>query len=452
MVVELFESLLPKLSRGATITTDPLSRWSTYKAPNAAVTVNVTSELDVATTVRFCNEHGFTFLAQNGGSGWATFPGTKDLVIINLSNLNSVVLAADKTTAVIGGGARVYETITAADSADVLVLTGNCNGVGVLGALLGGGYGNLMGKIGGMGVDSILELRAVTADGAMRTINASQEPDLFWAMRGAGPNFGVVTSATVKACPTQKDKRIAWSGALIYTEDKLEQVVEAIQNIELIPHAVCFMYYGSSGPSNHVPVIIVTLWLFQGTPESGKASFKPLFDIGPVMDTTSILPYTEWNTSANPFCTHAERKPVFTAGLDKLDPKAWREVWNKYVEFQKLPTAHASAVLLEAYPNIELDAARTPLASFPHRAVRFQAAILTWYTDEQLDKAAVKCGKEIREVWRKSNGRDFNASYVNFAHGDEPLEEIYGDSLPRLRELKRKWDPEDRFNQWFNIQ
>jgi hypothetical protein len=360
--------------------------------------------------VRFCNEHGFTFLAQNGGSGWAAFPETKDLVIISLAGLNSVVVAEDKKTAVIGGGARTKETIAAADAADVLILTGNCNGVGVLGALLGGGYGNLMGMTGGFGVDSMLELRVVTADGALRTISASQEEDLFWAMRGAGPNFGIVTSATVKAYPTPKDERTAWSGALIYSEDELEQVVQAIQNIELAPHEVCFMYYGSSGPPNHAPVVIVTVWVFQGTPESGKATFKPLFNIGPMMDTTAILPYTEWNTAADPFCTHSERKPGFTAGLDNLDPKVWRQVWTKYVEFQKRPTAQATALLLEAYPSLDPKNGSVASAAFPHRSVRFHTAIMPWYTDEQLDETAVKFGKEVRELWRNSNGRDSNAS------------------------------------------
>ncbi|RYF40185.1 MAG: FAD-binding oxidoreductase, partial [Cytophagaceae bacterium] len=123
------------------------------------------------------------------------------------------------------------ETMTAADAAGVLVLTGNCNGVGTLGALLGGGYGNLLGQFG-LGVDTILEMRVVTADGQLRTISASNEKDLFWAMRGAGPNFGIVTAATVKAQPTSKDKRSAWCGALINSEDKLEQIVDAIQRLE----------------------------------------------------------------------------------------------------------------------------------------------------------------------------------------------------------------------------
>jgi FAD/FMN-containing dehydrogenase len=267
-----------------------------------------------------------------------------------------------------------------------------------------------MGQVG-FGVDTILEMRVVTASGEARTVTASQDPDLFWAMRGAGPNFGIVTSATVKAYPVAKDDRYAWCGALIYTDDKLERVVEAIQNLDLSARMVVFMYFCSSGPPSHAAMIIVTPWLYQGTAESGKAAFKTLYDIGPMVENTSVLPYTEWNTGANPFCAKDERKPACGAGLDRLDPQAWREVWDKYTEFQKKPSAQASVVLMEAYPlNDKRFADDVVPASFPYRGVRFNAAILPWYTDAGLDGEGLQCAKNIRELWTKSSGREVNAT------------------------------------------
>jgi hypothetical protein len=348
------------------------------------------------------------FLAQNGGNGWAAFQDIQDLVIIDISNLNSVTVANDKKTAVIGGGVRVHEVIAAADAADVVVCTGNCNGVGALGAFLGGGYGNLQGTFG-LGVDNILEMRVVTADGELRTISPSQHEELFWAMRGAGPNFGIVTEATVKAYPMSKDERTAFSGALIYTEDKLEQLFQAIQDLELTAQTVCFLYFASGGPPANTPMIIVTVWQLHGTTESGKEAFKCFFDIGPIVDTTAVVPYTQWNTGADAVCLHSGRKPSFTAGLNQLDPKTWRNVWNKFVEFQKKPTAENSVLLLESYPNSENAPIKTS-AAFPHRGVQFNAAIIPWYTDKGLDEEGVRCGKEIRELLRNSNGRGVNSS------------------------------------------
>jgi hypothetical protein len=329
--------------------------------------------------------------------------------MINLARLNNVTVAADKKTAIIGGGARVKGTIDAADAAGVRVLTGNCNGPGTLGILLAGGFGNLQGQVG-FGVDNILEMRVVTADGKLRTISASHDEDLFWAMRGAGPNFGIVVSATVKAYAMSEEERLAWCGALIYGEDKLEKVIEAVQNVELTSRMVMFCYYASSGPPYHAPVVIVTMWLHQGDAETGKVAFKSLYDIGPMMEQTGMAPYPEWNTGGNPFQAQGERKPTFGVGLDKLDPQTWREVWDKYTEFQKKPTAHASVVLMEAYPMNETRFANQASASFPHRDVRFNVAILPWYSDQNLDDEGVQFGKVVRDLLRNNDGPDKHAT------------------------------------------
>jgi hypothetical protein len=173
---------------------------------------------------------------------------------------------------------------------------------------------------------------------------------------------------------------------------------------------VVFLYFASSGPPTHTPMIIVTPWLYRGDSGAGKVAFKSLYDIGPVMEQTNVMPYTEWNTGANPFQAQAERKPSFGAGLHKLDPQAWRNAWDKYIEFQKKPTAHASVVLMEAYPINETRLAGETSASFPHRNVRFNVAVLPWYTEPSLDDEAVQCGNAIRELWRSSSGRDTYAT------------------------------------------
>ena len=138
------------------------------------------------------------------------------------------------------------------------------------------------------------------------------------------------------------------------------------------------MLFRSSGPPDGPPVVVVTPWLFQGDPESGKAAYASLYEIGPMMDNTSIVPYTEWNAGADPFGRRSERKPSFGGGLDYLDPNAWRQVWNLFTKFQKRPTAHASFVLLEAYPMNETRFAGEASASFAHRNVRFNVNIGPW--------------------------------------------------------------------------
>lgn len=344
---------------------------------------------------------------QGGGNGWAEFSLSPNTVLIDLSTWKEVIVAADKKTAKIIGGATIKETIAAANAAGVVVQTGNCNSVGTIGALLGGGYGNTLGLFG-FGVDNILEFRVLTADGEVRTVSESQNPDLFWAMRGAGPNFGIVISATLKSYVLPEEERSAWSGALVFTGDKLDQVAQALQDLELSPEMVSFMYFASLGQPGDDPVIIVTLWQFQGTPETGRASFSSFFEIGPVADTTSVVPYTRWNEPGDPFCTKSERKPGYSAGLNSLHIETWRQIWDKFVSFQSKPGAHRTAVLLETFPMYDLRHEGRELTAFPHRDVRFQAIVIPWYNDPTIDDDAVRFGKDIREMWHATSGFERN--------------------------------------------
>ncbi|KAI1465028.1 FAD binding domain-containing protein [Daldinia caldariorum] len=443
--------LAPHLSRHDLISTEAPPRWSSFNAPHPAVVVNVETESDVAITVKYCTSKDIPFLAQNGGSGWAT---TFDLgpngVLVNLARLNQVTFNADKTQATIGGGSNISNTIAHSYAAGALIETGNCNCAGTLGAILGGGYGNLMGLYG-FGVDNILSLRVVTADGQLRDVTASSYPDLFWGLRGAGPNLGIVTSAVVKSYPATEKDMEAWTGSLVFSPDKLEEVVQAIQDLELQSDMNIFMYFISGGLPANEPAIVTTPFLYKGNVTSGRAAFASLYAIGPETDNTAVIPYNQWNAGGDAFCSFGGRKPSYGAGFQNMVPKTWRETWNEYVEFQKKPTAENSVVLLEAYSLTKARSVDPNSASFPYRNVNFNAVAIPWYNDTSLDSEAQSFGNAARDLWRATDGLAQTSTYINFAHGDEDLQVVYGSSLSKLQSIKHHYDPKDQFRQWFNI-
>ena len=353
--------------------------------------------------VKYCASKGIPFVAQNGGVGWAaTFDLGAHGVLIDLARLNQVTFNADKTRATIGGGARINETIAHASAASALVETGNCNCVGALGAILGGGYGNLMGLYG-FGVDNVVSMRVVTADGRIRDVTAASDADLFWALRGAGPNLGIVTSAVVKSYPVSQAGMLAWTGSLIFTPDKLEQVVQAIQDLELKPEMNIFLYFVSGGAPKNEPVILLTPFLYGGNATSGRAAFASLYALGPAADSTAVLPYESWNSGGDGFCTPGGRKPSYSVAMQNLVPSTWRQVWDKYVEFQKLPTAENSVVLMEAYSLTKARSFGPGSAAFSHRDVNFNAVIILWYSDAALDDQARAVGKSARDLWKATD-------------------------------------------------
>ncbi|KAI4219891.1 MAG: hypothetical protein L6R36_008008, partial [Xanthoria steineri] len=155
--------------------------------------------------------------------------------------LNHVSFNSARDQATIGGGTLISEAIQAAYTNNAQLTTGNCNCVGVLGAVLGGGYGNLMG-LNGFGVDTLLSLNYVNPAGKLTTVTPN-DTELWWALRGAGPNFGVVTSAVVKSQSVPQANNTAWLGQLIYSGGRLERVVSAINELKLEPKMNNFLYY-----------------------------------------------------------------------------------------------------------------------------------------------------------------------------------------------------------------
>ena len=299
------------------------------------------------------------------------------------------------------GGALISEVVARSNANDAQILTGNCNCVGTLGAALGGGYGFLMG-VYGFSVDNILSIDVVLANGSAVVVGPNRNPDLWWALRGAGPNFGIVTSAIMKAYPMPKAQNFAWMGSLFFTDDKLESAVQAIEDLVLEPRMSVYLYLVTSGPPSFTPTIAVAPF-YLGSEADGRAAFRPLLDIGPYNDTTTVVAYPDWNTGGDGFCIKGGRKPAYGAGFGKMIPKTLRQVWEAYKDFLKLPGTGSSAILVECYSLATAQAIPKSSSSFANRDIRFNAAIIPWYSNSSLDPQANAFGSKARDLLRATD-------------------------------------------------
>lgn len=443
--------LKPLLSSGASIvhTTSAIPRWSNFSAPAPGTVVNVATEADVAATVNFSNCNNIPYLAQNGGNGWSTtFTLGSNGIIINLRGLNTVTFNDAKTEATIGGGVSVAEAIDAAYAAGVAVQTGNCNCVGALGAYLGGGYGHLMGLYG-MGVDNLISVNLVQADGTLVTVTPESNPDLWWALRGAGPNFGIVTSAVIKSYPTAVSELTAWTGVMLFTDDKIEGLVQLVNDLPLGPDMGLFMYYINTG----APTVAALPWYYSSNETEAKAVFAPLYALEPYFDGTAMTPYNEWNAGGDVFCARGPYKPSYGAGLTTMVPETWRSVWDLYVEYSANNGTSSAVVLLEGYPLEKAQSIPASTAAFPHRStIKFNAVVMAAYEDTALQSVAQKFGSDVRELLYSTGSTDIRPSYVNFAYGDDSLTSLYGTNVEKLKTLKAQYDPSGKFSQWFPLE
>ena len=279
---------------------------------------------------------------------------------------------------------------------------GGSNCVGAMGAILGGGLGRSIGEIG-LGVDNLLSVNLVTSTGVVKTVTEQSDPDLWWALRGAGANFGIVTSATIKTYPAVNDG-IVWTGNLIYAPDQLEALVTVIDKFSMPKEGSLHLFYAGS-PRDYNLTITVNPW-FNGPATAGRAAFAPLFAIGPVVDEMGEIPYKTSNDDGDFFCVKGDRKPSYSAGLKRMDPEAFRKVWNEYVAFQSKPEFHQSSLLIECYAHNKVREVSDSATAFPHRRINFHATSMLWYKSEDFDKEAEEFGNKVRSIFRQSSGFD----------------------------------------------
>lgn len=260
-----------------------------------------------------------------------------------------------------------------------------------------------MGEVG-FGVDNIISLRVILASGEIVTATKTVNPDLFWALRGAGPNFGVVVSATVNAQPATAEDRTAWINNLFFTPDKLVQVAQAVEDLNLKPEQRVYLVLTSSGPPLNAPTILVTGLLRKGTEETGRAAFAPFYALGPILQTSAITTYDHWNDANIGFCIRGDRKSAYSSTIKTMSSQKWPAIWELYKGFQAI--GPNSAVLVERYNLTKAISAPVGSASMNEALRRdafAQAIVIPWYTDPSLDAVAEQFGQNVRALWTRSN-------------------------------------------------
>lgn len=172
--------------------------WSLGYRHHPAVMVLAQDAVDVLETVRFARTNNLKLAVQSTGHGFVR--DAEGGVLLNVSRMNTVHIDPKAKTATIQPGATWAQVLEAAHAHGLTGLVGDTPSVGATGYVLGGGTGWFARKYG-LGIDSLLEAEIVTPDGELRTVNAQRDPELFWALRGGGGGFGVVTSITVRLYP-----------------------------------------------------------------------------------------------------------------------------------------------------------------------------------------------------------------------------------------------------------
>lgn len=386
--------------------------------------------------------------------------------MLDLGLMRSVSVDAEAQTVTFGGGCLWGDVDDALWPHKLATPGGTVSHTGVGGLILHGGYGLLSG-IHGLTIDVLQAAQVVLADGSIVTASATENPDLFWALRGAGSSFGVVTQFTSKVFPQDN----IWGGMLIFAPEKLPAVVDflnvwAEKNDGSQAMALIFGHGppipGSDTPVQPEVVIVQAIDSGPDAEKTGPQFFAPLLEIEPLVKEIGSMPYPAVNKSTDDTVfANGQRRLFgganFTVPLKLSTAEAIRD---KFLAFSKAhPGAglEGSLCVLEAIPNGKSRSVPVTSTAFNSRGEYYNIGVVWTWADESLDQEVRENNRKLQDEVRGLGYDDADLGdgvgrYLNYVStGTLNAEDAFGSNAQKLRELKAKYDPTNVFDKLWKL-
>ena len=413
------------------------------------VIVRAAGTADVAAAVDFARDNGLDLAVRGGAHSVPGFGTCEDGIVIDLTPMNTVTVDAGARTARAGGG-TTWGVFNDATHAHGLATTGGIiSTTGVGGLTLGGGIGYLA-RGHGLSLDNLVSAQVVTADGRTVTASERENEDLFWALRGGGGNFGVVTEFEFQLHPVNE----IYGGPLFFEADRAGDVLRFYR--EFIQHAPeefgGFPAWQIAPPLEFIPeerhgeTFLAFIACWAGAPEEGEKIVQQLRDVAPVVaEHVGSMPY-----------------PALNSAFDGLYPPGLHHYWK--ANFVKELTDEAIEAHLEHGPSVPTVSSTMHIypingavqrvapdaTAFAYRDATFATVIVGAWPDPADNDANVKW---VKDYYAATAPLSEEGGYINFMAGDDQgrIRVNYGGNYDRLVQVKRQYDPDNLFHLNQNI-
>lgn len=406
---------------------------------------------DVIRAVRFAREEGLDLSIHGGGHNGAGLSLVDDGLVIDLSPMNGIRVDPAEGQVRVEGGCTWGDVDHATHPFGLAVPSGIISTTGVGGLALGGGHGYLSRQYG-LTVDNLLEADVVLANGQQVTASERENEDLFWAIRGGGGNFGVVTSFLFQAHPVGT----VYGGPIIWPVDRADTILHWYRDFIADAPRELYGWFGFHRVPTGSPLPealhghhgCVTTWCYTGPLEQAEEVFQPIREIAePVLDMAGPMPYPALQSMFDEL--------YYPPGLQwywKAD--FVRELSDEAIEWHKkfgsdLPTELCTMHLYPINGAVH-DVDRRDTA-FSFRDVTFSRVIVGVDPDPA---NAGRISQWARDYWEALHPHSAGGGYVNFMmeEGQDRIRATYRDNYERLAAVKKRYDPDNLFHVNQNIQ
>ncbi len=418
--------------------------WNNMIDRRPALIVRPTDTDDVVAALRFAREQELVIAVRCGGHSIPGFSTCDDGIVIDLSRIRGAEVDPERRIARVRGGSLLAELDDAAQAHGLVCPVGVVSHTGVAGLTLGGGMGRLQRKLG-LTIDSLRAVELVTADG--RVVRASEEenPELFWGMRGAGPNFGIVTSFEFQLHPFDGP---VTHGAVTHPLERAEELAARYRElVDAGPDELWTSFGMSVGGNGAGPVATVSV-LHSGPPDTAERDLAGLRALdGALEDSIEPKPYLATQRLFDAPMEWGQRFSMKSSFLASL-PETLVDDWADHVA--RVPDGSEGGFSVWAWGRAIADVPEDGTA-FTGRGAAFWAAAEIVWNDDGLDDACRSWAKAAADTAapHATVGR-----YVNDVTdiGRDVARTIYGGAkYERLVALKREWDPDNVFRLNQNI-
>jgi FAD/FMN-containing dehydrogenase len=416
------------------------SVWNGMIDRRPALVVRCTGVADVAAAVKFARSEGLQ-IAVRGGAHSAAGHGTSDGgIVIDLSRMKGVRVDPRRRTAHAQAGLLWSELDRETQAYGLATTGGTVSNTGISGLTLGGGLGWLMGKHG-LTCDNVVSFDLVTASGEIITASEDQHPDLFWALRGGGGNFGVVTSFEYRLHPVAQ----VWGGMIMHPMSEATKVLRFYRELTHDHDDDLEFYSGLMSAPDGTPVVSI-LAGYNGPAERGEKALSDVKKFGsPVADMIGPMSYNARQHMLDASAVHGLRRYWKSGFVDELSDSlidllvARANQWISPMTTIVLFNMHGAAERVGPQET-----------AFGLRGHLWDVDIISQWADPADDARQVSWE---RDAWNEIEPFAGKAIYVNHIAGDEPdrVESAFGPNFARLQQVKSKYDPDNLFKLNHNI-